>query len=121
MLKRLRHWAQKLRPSKITVAHGHVFALYRGDVLLGKIVLRAELCDYPWYGGEFQAEPAFAPFEPLFREELRLLGEEEMDAWGEVWGQIDDPALTLVSAGSEAPAESNLQIHIQDGVAWWRA
>lgn len=77
VLKRLRHWAQKLRPSKTTVAQGHVFALYRGDVLLGKIVVRAELCDYPWYGGEFQAEPAFAPFEPLFREELRLLGEEE--------------------------------------------
>jgi hypothetical protein len=102
------------------LADGHEFALYRGNVLLGTIVLRAALCDFPWYGGEFKAEPAFAPFEPLFREELRLLGEEEMDAWGEVWRQIDQPALTLTSAGGGAPA-SNLLIHIEDGVARWRS
>jgi len=120
MLHRLHHWAQVLFTAKTPVAHGQMFTLYRGSDLLGKIVLRAELCDFPWYGGEFEAELAFAPLEHLFSEELRLLGEEEMDAWGEVWRQIDRAALRLEVAGSGAPVVDFL-IHIENGVARWRS
>jgi hypothetical protein len=120
MLQRLRQWVQRQRTHKTAVAHGDVFTLHRGNDLLGRIVLRAELCDFPWYGGEFQAEPAFLPLEPLFREELRLLGEEEMDTWGEVWRQIDGPSLRLASARGAAPV-FDPTMHIENGVAWWRS
>lgn len=120
MFHRLRRLAQVLCATKTTVTHGQAFMLYRGSDFLGKIVLRAELCDFPWYGGEFEAEPAFAPLEDLFREELRLLGEEDMDAWSEVWRQIDRPALRLEFAGSGAPVLDFL-IHIESGIARWRS
>lgn len=102
------------------VTHGKVFSLYRGKDCLGLIVLRAELCDFPWFGGEFRPEPAFAPLEQLFRDEIRLLGEDEMEAWAEVWRQIDGSSLRLESADGGAPV-LDPQLHINDGVARWRA
>lgn len=119
LLHRWRRWARELRTPKTAMTHGQALMLYRGSELLGRIVLRAELCDFPWYGGAFEAEPAFAPLQPLFLEELRLLGEEEMDAWGEVWRRIDRPALRLEVAGGGAPVV-DLLIHIENGVSRWR-
>lgn len=119
MLRPLKHALRGLLPKKPAIADGDTFHLYRGDDLLGRIVLRASLCDFPWYGGDFEPEPAFAPLEPLFREELRLLDAEDMDAWGDVWKRIEDPALRLVPSHGGV-LESGLLIHIRDGVAWWR-
>lgn len=95
------------------------FELYRGAELLGTIELRAEHCDFPWYGGEFRSEPAFAALEPLFAEEIALIDREEMDAWGEVWRQIEGPGLRLVPVGGGEPWVDPM-IHIVDGVARWR-
>jgi hypothetical protein len=95
------------------------FALYRGSDLLGKVVLRNELCDFPWYGGKFKPAPAFATAEYLFKEELRLLEAGEMGAWEEVWAKIDGPGLKLLPDGG-GEAISDLIIHIEGAEARWR-
>jgi hypothetical protein len=95
------------------------FRLYRGTDLLGTVALIAELCDFPWYGGQFKAAPAFAVVETFFTEELRLLEADEMDAWGKIWAQIEEPGLKLVPAnGSEAIVD--FLIHIEGAEARWR-
>lgn len=95
------------------------FQLFRGAELLGTIELQAEHCDYPWYGGAFRAEPAFAPLEALFAEEIRLIDQEQMDAWGALWRQIEGPGLRLVPVGGGEPMADPV-IHIEAGVARWR-
>ena len=96
------------------------YRLYRGIDLLGTVALIGELCDFPWYGGQFKAAPAFAVVETLFTEELRLLEADEMDAWGKIWAQIEEPGLKLVPAnGSEAIVD--LLIHIEGAEARWRS
>ena len=95
------------------------YALYRGADLLGTVVLTAELCDFPWYGGHFKAAPAFGTVEHLFKEEVRLLEAEEMDTWEEMWPQIDEPGLKLLPAdGGETI--SDLIIHTEGAEARWR-
>jgi hypothetical protein len=96
-----------------------VFKLYRGSSLLGKVELKAELCDFPWYGGSFTAAADYAKVEHLFREELRLLEEDEMDAWSEIWNQIEEPGLKLVPDDGTTPV-TDLIIHIEEGEARWR-
>lgn len=95
------------------------FKLYRGDVLLGTVQLVPELCDFPWYGGLIEPEPAFAPYAPLFRQELELLGEESMDEWGQVLREIEGPGLSLVPLGSGVPLTGFL-IHINGAEVTWR-
>jgi hypothetical protein len=95
------------------------YHLYRGADLLGTVVLKAELCAFPWYGGQFKATPAFAAVEALFREESRLLEADQMDGWEELWAQIEEPGLKLLPAdGSEAIVD--LLIHIEGEEARWR-
>ena len=95
------------------------YRLYRGTDLLGTVALIGDLCDFPWYRGQFKAAPAFAVVEILFTEELRLLETDEMDAWGKIWAQIEEPGLKLVPAdGSEEKVD--LLIHIEGGEARWR-
>lgn len=96
------------------------WTLHRGDELLGAIELRAELCDFPWYGGRFTPAPAYAEYASLFADELRLLDAEEMDAWGRVLAQIEGPGLRLVPEGG-GPAEINPVLHIDGTVATWRS
>lgn len=100
--------------------HGRTFELYRGTELLGTIELRAELCDFPWYGGRFKAESAYAAVKHLFEAELRLLDQEDMDAWGEVWQRIATPSLRLVPARGGEPV-ADLMIHIDGDEARWRS
>lgn len=95
------------------------FSLYRGDELLGAIDLAAELCDFPWYGGVFTPAPAYAPYEDLFRQELELLGKEEMDAWGEVLARIEGQGLSLVPDGGGTVVTGFL-IHIDGLEVRWR-
>ena len=95
------------------------YRLYRGTDLLGTVALSGELCNFPWHVGQFKAAPAFAVVEILFTEELRLLEADEMDAWGIIWAQIEEPGLKLVPAdGSEAIVD--LLIHIEGEEARWR-
>jgi hypothetical protein len=98
---------------------GQTFELHRGAQLLGTIELRAELCDFPWYGGRFTAGPAFETVAHLFRQELELLGAEEMDAWGRVKAEIDGPGLRLMPAGG-GPPEPDFMLHIEGDEARWR-
>ncbi|MFT4242361.1 MAG: hypothetical protein QM569_08765 [Acidovorax sp.] len=95
------------------------FKLYRGDDLLGHIQLVPELCDFPWYGGVLEPEPAFAPYAPLFQQELQLLAEEKMDEWGQVLGEIEGPGLSLVPVKSGVPI-SDFLIHINGVEVTWR-
>jgi hypothetical protein len=95
------------------------YSLYRGTDLLGKVVLRVELCDFPWYGGQFEAAPAFAPVEHLFKEELCLLEADKMDTWEEIWAQIEAPGLQLRPA-SGGDAITELIIHVKGAEATWR-
>ena len=96
------------------------YSLYRGADLLGTVALKDELCDFPWLGGQFRAAPAFAAVEKLFREESRLLEADEMDAWEELWAQIEKPGLKLLPAdGSEAIVD--FIIHIEGEEARWRS
>lgn len=95
------------------------YTLHRGTDLLGTVVLKDELCDFPWYGGEFKAAPAFETVKHLFREELLLLDRDDMEAWEAVWTQIEKPGLSLLPADGGA-AETDLLIHIEDEKARWR-
>ena len=96
-----------------------IFELRRGSELLGTVEVQDDLCDFPWYGGQFKATAAFGAVESLFRSELRLLGADDMDAWDEVWRQIDAPGLRLlpIDGGAEI---CDLIIHIEGEVARWR-
>lgn len=47
------------------------YRLIRGETWLGNIVHHAEQDNFPWYGGVFEAAPAFAEVRALFDEELR--------------------------------------------------
>lgn len=96
------------------------FELFRGDERLGTIERVAGLCDYPWYGGVFTPAPAFAAYEPLFDQELKLIDAEDMDAWGAVWARIEGPGLRLTSIAGEQAA-AGLQFHIENREARWRA
>lgn len=95
------------------------FNLYRGDELLGLIYLVPELCDFPWYGGLLEPEPVFARYAPLFQQELHLLGEERMDEWGQVLGEIEGPGLSLVPLKSGV-AVNDFLIHIDGMQVTWR-
>lgn len=96
------------------------YRLYRGTDFLGTAVLKDELCDFPWYGGQFEAAPAFAAVEALFEEELRLLEADETDGWEDVWARIAEPGLVLLpAAGGEAI--SDLVVHIEGAHARWRS
>jgi hypothetical protein len=95
------------------------YDLYRGDDRLGTVTMKSELCDFPWYGGSFQAAPAYAAVKQLFSEELRLLQADEMDAWEEVWAEIEEPGLKLLPTDGGA-AISELLIHLDGEEAWWR-
>ena len=95
------------------------FKLYRGDVLLGTIQLVPELCDFPWYGGLLEPEHAFTPYAPLFQQELALLGEERMDEWGQVLGEIEGPGLSLVPFTGGLPVTGFL-LHINGLEVTWR-
>lgn len=95
------------------------FKLYREDVLLGVIQLVPELCDFPWYGGLLEPEPAFAPYAPLFRQELELLEEERMDEWGQVLEEIEGSGLSLVPLETGIPVTGFL-IHIDGMKVAWR-
>jgi len=95
------------------------YSLYRGPDFLGTLELKSELCDFPWYGGRFEAAPAFGSVEHLFKEESRLLEADEMASWEEVWAQIEAPGLQLrPTNGGEAVSE--LIIHIEGAEARWR-
>lgn len=96
------------------------FNLYRGDELLGLIHLVPELCDFPWHGGLLEPEPAFAPYAPLFQQELQLLGEERMDEWGQVLVAIEGPGLRLVPLKSGI-AMTGFLIHIDGMEVTWRS
>lgn len=95
------------------------FRLYRGDDLLGLIQLVPELCDFPWYGGLLDPEPAFAPYASLFQQELQLLEDERMDEWGQVLAQIEGPGLSLVSLKSGTRVTGFL-LHIEGMEVRWR-
>lgn len=101
------------------VEEGETYLLIRGDFTLGSVMVQDALCDFPWYGGRFEAKPAFAAAADLFRAELRLLEEDSMEPWEAVWAQIEEPGLKLVPEdGGEAIF--NLIIHIEGATARWR-
>lgn len=104
---------------KENIVEAETYSLYRGTDLLGRLILRAELCDFPWYGGQFEAAPAFAPVAHLFKEELRLLEANKMDTWEEIWIQIEAPGLQLRPANS-GDVITGLIIHIKGAEATWR-
>lgn len=121
MLVALRRTGRNVaRRGHATLEHGARFRLWRGDECLGTIELAAESCDFPWHGGRFEPGPAFAPYAPLFAEELRLLDNEDMDAWGEVLARIEGPGLRLEPADGGVDIVG-FQLHIDGRVATWRA
>lgn len=95
------------------------FKLYRGNELLGLVQLVPQLCDFPWYGGLLEPAPAFAPYAPLFQQELAMLREERMDEWGEVLAQIEGAGLSLVPLKSGIRVTDFL-IHIDGLEVTWR-
>ena len=98
---------------------GQTLFLVRGDATLGSVTVQHALCDFPWYGGRFDAMPSFVAVEDLFRAELNLLEEDAMEAWEIAWAQIEEPGLKLVPEDGGTPIV-DLIIHIDGATARWR-
>lgn len=97
------------------------YELYRGGVLLGRIVHTDE--DFPWHLGRFAPGPGFEAVASLFELEATLLscggtGWDE-GSWRKVREEIDRPGIRLVECESGHALERPL-IHIQCQDAWWR-
>ena len=101
------------------VEEGETYLLLRGDSTLGSVIVQDALCDFPWYGGRFEARAEFAAVADLFRAELTLLEEDSMGPWEAVWAQIEEPGLKLVQIDGGEPVV-NLIIHIEGTTARWR-
>jgi hypothetical protein len=92
--------------------------LMRGDMLLG--CLSGERVDQPFYFYNFEREPAFAEYEPLFSAELQSLNKGDTEQWMRDYQRIEDLALTLVAPdGSDTIREFIL--HVDGREAWLRA
>lgn len=59
--------------------------LKAGAEILGILTFKEQ--DQPWVVCYFQAEPAFAKYEPYFKEELRLLELDDMISWEQAYSQ----------------------------------
>ena len=97
------------------------FQLIRGDKILGTVEIVSNKCDFPWYGGTFTPDDAFAQVKPLFDEELRLLnaGDAGLDGFDLIWEKIDAPGLIL-RAEDGTKEIKNVLIHIDGTNTWWR-
>ena len=91
------------------------YELRREKDLLGR--LSSCTPDFPWMYCKFEAAAAFAELKPLFDDELRLLNEEDMDAWEEAYEKIRALKLQLVSGENEI---SEFLLHVDGDKAWFR-
>lgn len=94
------------------------FQLYRGTALLGTLVMDESRCAFPWFDGRFEAAPAFTEVEPLFREALNQLNDNDIGAWCSTWTQLDSPNLNLVVSANDVPVP--VIVHIDGTRAQWR-
>jgi hypothetical protein len=96
------------------------YRLVRSDVVLGVVTHDPSQDDFPWQGGVFSPTADFDDVRPLFEEELRLLNADQMDAWIPAWDNIDRVGLRLEPLSGGTPI-TNVLIHIDGAVAWWRS
>ena len=100
--------------------------LFRGDVLLGSIDVKAGEADLPWRSGSFHPAAAYQDVRALFEHELKLLRANEADDdalwddWEEAHAELHDPGIRLQAPDKSYVADEIL-IHIDGSEAWWRS
>ena len=91
--------------------------LMLGTNVLGDLAYRST--DQPWFHFDFTAMDHFDSVSGMFETELKLLSDDEMDAWEDAYDKIAELGLRLVSDSREVDVES-LVLHIEGSTAWLR-
>ena len=92
--------------------------LKKGGELLG--VLTEQNIHQPWINCKFQASPAFALYEGLFAEEIRLLNRDEMELRQQAYQKIDELELALEPLNEGGETIKDFILHIDGDRAQFR-
>jgi len=91
--------------------------LKRGEQLLG--ILRSYEIDFPWLNCKFQPTDDFLEIEPLFKEELKFLNADDMQAWETAYSRVEALGLRLVDI-KDGKDIGEFLLHIEGDEAWCR-
>ena len=77
--------------------------------------------DQPWFHYEFTPTDDFAQVSDMFKTELKLLNDDEMEAWTSAYDEIAGLGLRLVSDSSEREVDGEtILLHVEGSAAWLR-